>query len=197
MQQQSDAGGGGLRTAAKLTMGITLLGVLLTFVVSALGLWLGHQTADHQATLQRQLSQKQLSAGAPSTKVRLDVASIDPTGQVLTLGLTIRGVGAVKGYGCSLADTEQITNSALTAREGRSQDQLVVSSGTKGDYDLGPGDSVAVSARYQRSADGIIQISVASPCATPDSTDPAITVTVVSAGGSFIQPIKVSYVPVA
>jgi hypothetical protein len=176
---------------------LTLLGIGLTFVVSATGLWVTLHTSHQQATLQRQLTYDSLAADAPSTKVAFDSAAIDRTGQQLTLSLTVEGVGDRDGYGCHLADTEQITNGALSARQGRTQNQLTVTTGSRGDFTLTHGAQVTLTVRYQRSVDGIIQIAVAAPCATPNSTDEGVTVTVLSVDGAFVPPVKTSAAPVA
>ncbi len=188
MGKSGDGGGSGWPT---------LLGIGLTFAVSATGLWVTLHTAHQQANLQRQLTHESLAADAPSTKVAFESATIDPSGQQLTLSLTVEGVGDRDGYGCHLADTEQITNGSLSARQGRTQNQLTVTRGDHGDFTLTHGANVSLAARYQRSVDGIIQIAVAAPCATPDSTDQGLTVTVLSVNGAFVQPVKTSAAPVA
>ena len=113
---------------------LTLLGIGLTFAVSATGLWVTLHTSHQQATLQRQITHDSLTADAPSTKVAFDSATIDPTGQQLVLSLTVEGVGDRDGYGCHLADTEQITNGALERPPGAHPEPADRHRGQPGDF---------------------------------------------------------------
>jgi hypothetical protein len=176
---------------------VTLIGVVATCVVSLVGLVVGIHTSTQQGDIQRTVTQASLAAEAPRTKVAFDSATVDPGGQAITMVLTVEGVGRSNGYGCHLADSETIANNALTARQSKSQSQLSVVVGVNHDFTLAPGDDVQLTVRYPRSVDGIIQIAVAAPCDTPDSTDEGTTVTVLSANGLLVSPVKATPSPVA
>jgi len=187
-----------LSLGAKATLGFTLAGVLITALVSVYGVVVGRQTADKQDRITVAVAAANRAQTAPSTKVSFVSAAIDPTGQVLTLSLKVEEVGVPSGLGCSLADSEQVTNGSLPPGAGKGQGQLQDDPGSSvSDFDLAPGIRHEVTVHYHRNLDGIIQIAIDAPCSTPDSTSTGVTITVVSVAGLLTGPIKESSTPVA
>jgi hypothetical protein len=176
---------------------VTLIGLAVTCLVSLLGLAVGLHTSSQQGDIQRTVTEASLAAEAPRTKVTFDSGTVDPGGQSLSLVLTVEGIGRTDGYGCHLVDSETIANNALTLRQSRTQGQLTVVGGNTHDFDLAPGADLQLTVRYPRTVDGLIQIAVAAPCDTLDSTDEGTTLTVLAANGLLVSPVKAAATPVA